>query len=510
MSNPKNNPTPTLNLRRQSTPGEFDSSALALTPEEADTDNVLSFIDYTTTDKQAEGLPPIEIEIRDAETFAKMVAREPDKYYRLLQNYHLKLTRAEMRAAQDRDIIQDLQAREALADNTRQETEDDLRMSERDVQRLKKAEIALIATVTEKEGTIKYLQSQLNEHVRNNARHLPTAHNATQVSTPPAALPDGNPYQSSDDESHNDRTQTATAGSNARYPDPPVFQGDRKEYSHWKMQIREKLTQSACLFPTEDTKIGYIIGRTKGTPFNRLFARWETNGPRRWQSYQEVLDDLDLMYRDHDLLATNRAKLRALKMSPTESFDEFYVKFQEYTGALARDDTDDQEDLLEKVTYRLSHAAASHNYNDVHDMVAALRKIERRLNQIATANPRPKTFPQKPPGPTKPTHTKPPTPTTLNTTGANLDLSIPTFPQKLLDGERELLRKLGRCYRCRQEGCHRDNPNCPMARFSSRRPIPNPVPRIPNTSLRATTVQDEDAATAVGSDTEAENAKSQP
>ena len=93
------------------------------------------------------------------------------------------------------------------------------------------------------------------------------------------------------------------------------------------MQIREKLTQNACLFPTEDTKIGYIIGRIKGTPFNRLFARWETNGPWKWQSHQEVLDDLDLMYRDHDLLATSRAKLRALKISPTKSFNKFYVKF---------------------------------------------------------------------------------------------------------------------------------------------------------------------------------------
>jgi len=51
MSNLKNNPIPTLNLRRQSILGEFDLSALALTPKEMDTDNVLSFINYTTTDK---------------------------------------------------------------------------------------------------------------------------------------------------------------------------------------------------------------------------------------------------------------------------------------------------------------------------------------------------------------------------------------------------------------------------------------------------------------------------
>ena len=47
------------------------------------------------------------------------------------------------------------------------------------VQQLKKAKITLITTVTEKEGIIKYLQSQLNEYIRNNARHFFTVYNAT-------------------------------------------------------------------------------------------------------------------------------------------------------------------------------------------------------------------------------------------------------------------------------------------------------------------------------------------
>jgi len=49
MLNLKNNLIPTLNPQRQSIPGEFN--LLALTPKEGDTDNVLSFIDYITTDK---------------------------------------------------------------------------------------------------------------------------------------------------------------------------------------------------------------------------------------------------------------------------------------------------------------------------------------------------------------------------------------------------------------------------------------------------------------------------
>ncbi len=76
MSNPKNNLIPTLSLQHQLIPREFNLSALALTPKEkpsglkdynnlnkVDTDNVLSFINYITIDKQIKGLLPIKIEI---------------------------------------------------------------------------------------------------------------------------------------------------------------------------------------------------------------------------------------------------------------------------------------------------------------------------------------------------------------------------------------------------------------------------------------------------------------
>jgi len=34
-------------------------------------------------------------------------------------------------------------------------------------------------------------------------------------------------------------------------------------------------------------------------------------------------------------MATSRAKLRALKISPIKLFNKFYIKFQEYTKVLA-------------------------------------------------------------------------------------------------------------------------------------------------------------------------------
>ena len=84
--NLKNNPIPIFYLRRQLILEEFNLLALALTLKEkpsglkdynnfnkVNTNNISSFIDYITMDKQAEGLLPIKIEIWDAETFTKIV-----------------------------------------------------------------------------------------------------------------------------------------------------------------------------------------------------------------------------------------------------------------------------------------------------------------------------------------------------------------------------------------------------------------------------------------------------
>jgi len=49
-----------------------------------DTNNILSFINYITIDKQTEGLLSIKIKIRDAKTFIKIVVQNLNKYYRLL------------------------------------------------------------------------------------------------------------------------------------------------------------------------------------------------------------------------------------------------------------------------------------------------------------------------------------------------------------------------------------------------------------------------------------------
>ena len=84
-------------LHRQLIPGEFDLLALVLTPKgkpnsskdyndfnKVDTNNILSFINYTTMDKQVKGLLPIKIKIWDAEMFTKIVVQEPNKYYYFL------------------------------------------------------------------------------------------------------------------------------------------------------------------------------------------------------------------------------------------------------------------------------------------------------------------------------------------------------------------------------------------------------------------------------------------
>ena len=76
MSNPKNNPILVFNLCRRLTPRESNLLVLVLPLKvepsglknhnnlnKVDTNNILSFINYITTDKQAKGLLLIEIKI---------------------------------------------------------------------------------------------------------------------------------------------------------------------------------------------------------------------------------------------------------------------------------------------------------------------------------------------------------------------------------------------------------------------------------------------------------------
>ena len=97
MLNLENNLIPIFYLHRQLILEEFNLLTLVLTLKgkpsglkdynnlnKVNTDNILSFINYITMDKQAEGLPPIKIEIWDVEIFAKIVVQEPDKYYYFL------------------------------------------------------------------------------------------------------------------------------------------------------------------------------------------------------------------------------------------------------------------------------------------------------------------------------------------------------------------------------------------------------------------------------------------
>ena len=76
MLNLKNNPIPIFNLRCQLTLEEFDLLTLVLNPKgepsglknynnlnKVNTDNISSFINYTTIENQVEGLLPIKIKI---------------------------------------------------------------------------------------------------------------------------------------------------------------------------------------------------------------------------------------------------------------------------------------------------------------------------------------------------------------------------------------------------------------------------------------------------------------
>ncbi|KAL2705085.1 hypothetical protein AAEP93_000335 [Penicillium crustosum] len=52
--------------------------------------------------------------------------------------------------------------------------------------------------------------------------------------------------------------------NNPKFPDAPVFSGDRGAFDSWRDKVQDKLMNSAAQYPNEEQRIAYIRSRTDG------------------------------------------------------------------------------------------------------------------------------------------------------------------------------------------------------------------------------------------------------
>jgi hypothetical protein len=111
-------------------------------------------------------------------------------------------------------------------------------------------------------------------------------------------------------------------------PDPPKFNGTRKNFRPWYLEMRAKLSLDGHSFGNDQELFAYIYARLEGTAQNMAAAYFEQGAADGGQTAEQFLDYLDKRYGDPNATARALDRLRELKQRPNESFASFLPKFE--------------------------------------------------------------------------------------------------------------------------------------------------------------------------------------
>jgi hypothetical protein len=144
---------------------------------------------------------------------------------------------------------------------------------------------------------------------------------------------------------------TASAGGNHRYPDAPMFNGEpgsKLDYEDWKEHIYSKLEQSAQTYDTPWSRIEYARIKTEGLALDVIKTRARRNAPNKYISLEELFEEMDAHFLDHNAKRTAKAKLTngSIKMKEHQSFSDWYPRFTAILAPVFGCDEGDRKDYL--------------------------------------------------------------------------------------------------------------------------------------------------------------------
>lgn len=114
----------------------------------------------------------------------------------------------------------------------------------------------------------------------------------------------------------------------ATLPDPPKFDGTRKAFRAWLLEMRNKLRVDGQVIGTPADQFAYIFSRLEKTPQNMTIAFVERGGTGGSSDPGQYLEYLDSCYGDPNAASRAIDRLQILSQGVNESFAAFLPKFE--------------------------------------------------------------------------------------------------------------------------------------------------------------------------------------
>lgn len=157
-------------------------------------------------------------------------------------------------------------------------------------------------------------------------------------------------------------------------PNPPKFDGTRRNFRPWYLEMRAKLSLDRDAFSNEQELFAYVYARLEGTAQNMAAAYFEQGGSDGSQSADHFLDYLNRRYGDPNAKRRALDRLRTLRQRPDESFATFFPKFEK---ELADSGGGSWEDVVQ-----INYLEGALNY-ELRDRLIAVPSIPTTFNEYA-------------------------------------------------------------------------------------------------------------------------------
>jgi hypothetical protein len=152
--------------------------------------------------------------------------------------------------------------------------------------------------------------------------------------------PDDSPSESSNHGSYRDRqprphrrhqrsrSRLHSVKRSPKHNDPgQLDDGTSPTYNAWCILLEGKLDANADWWPTQRSRIDYVFSQTTGKAQEHLEPRMIRTSPNRWKSVEEILDHLDIVFRDYFQKEKAADQYVRLIQQPSEDFNDFHSEF---------------------------------------------------------------------------------------------------------------------------------------------------------------------------------------
>jgi Retrotransposon gag protein len=264
-----------------------------------------------------------------------------------------------------------------------------------------------------------------------------------------------------------------------KVPDPPKYSGDRVGLRPFLTHLKLKLSSDSELFPNEQKKLAYTVGRLEGPAFNHLLPYVQSSGVNL-ENVTALMEVLETAFGDPDRVGSAERALENLRQG-NRDFATYYAEFSRLVADVDWNSEPAIRHALKRgLSLELKQELVHHDLPDtLNEFVRLCQKLDNRLRAFdaetryrSSSRPtsRPALNPSQITAPfTAPSPIRAPQPAATSSSNPPIPMDISSNRRKLTPDERARRIAEGLCLYC--GGAGHLVAHCPNARPQGMAPV---------------------------------------